>query len=437
MLKCPHPGHCHSDPMTDELDIEALLEAPFRKHEERGSVRKEEGRSHDSHHRSSHYRSSHHSSSQHYNSRRRSRSRSPSRHRRRYSRSPSPSRKLQHGRSSHEPEHIMPSLLTESQRDRRTVFCRQLAQRLEPRELKEFCESVGRVRDVRIVFDKVSRRSKGVAYVEFFEEESVPEAVALTGKKLLGIPIIVELTETEKNRIAEEAAMAVRMDKLAQKHSVFNLSVGNLSASITEQDLRRVFQPFGDITFVQVTREDASRASATIYFRDQHDARQASDKMNGFELAGRPMRIQLREAAPETVPKPSTRDYLEDDEDGMDLLLRQAKDTSALKGLASTRPSPCVLLQYMYDPSVETAPDWEVEIADEVREECSKFGRVIHLHVPKTAEGDVFLRFGSCDSAQGVVSSLGGRWFGGRQIGAMFIPKEDYIQRYPDTEHDL
>jgi RNA-binding protein 39 len=57
--------------------------------------------------------------------------------------------------------------------------------------------------------------------------------------------------------------------------------------------------------------------------------------------------------------------------------------------------------------------------------------------VPKTAEGDVFLRFGSSDSAQGVVSSLGGRWFGGRQIVAMFIPKEDYIQRYPDTEHDL
>jgi hypothetical protein len=39
-----------------------------------------------------------------------------------------------------------------------------------------------------------------VGYVEFKNEESVPAAIQLTGQKLLGIPIIAQLTEAEKNR---------------------------------------------------------------------------------------------------------------------------------------------------------------------------------------------------------------------------------------------
>jgi RNA-binding protein 39 len=42
-----------------------------------------------------------------------------------------------------------------------------------------------------------------VGYVEFYEEATVPVAIALTGQKLLGIPIAVTITEAEKNRQAE------------------------------------------------------------------------------------------------------------------------------------------------------------------------------------------------------------------------------------------
>jgi RNA-binding protein 39 len=47
-----------------------------------------------------------------------------------------------------------------------------------------------------------------VAYVEFYSMESVAKAIAMTGQKLLGIPVIVQPTEAEKNRIAAQAAMA-------------------------------------------------------------------------------------------------------------------------------------------------------------------------------------------------------------------------------------
>lgn len=342
-------------------------------------------------------------------------------------------------------------MLTETQRDRRTVFCRQLAQRCDSLALKEFCEQAGKVRDARIVYDKISKRSKGVAYVEFHDEESVPLAVALTGKKLLGIPIMVELTETEKNRLAEEAAAALRLEKLQQKTTLLEIFISNLHPSIVDADLKRVFQPFGDVTFVQVSREDTNRSTAIIQFKDQNDTKQAGEKMNGFELAGRPIRLMVREATVNEVNakhsatggEKMTSSFSDSakhrdasfDEDGMsssaDLMLKLARDTSALKGLASTRPSPCVILQHLYNPAVETEPDWEFEIAEEVQEECSKFGKVEHLHIPKTSDGDVLVRFASTDSAQAAVASLNGRWFGGMQVVAMFIPQNEYLARYP------
>ena len=88
-----------------------------------------------------------------------------------------------------------------------------------PKELIQFFEKVGPVNEAQIVKDRVSGRSKGeiifpqlldarantfrsVGYVEFKNEDSVQLAIQMTGQKLLGIPIIAQLTEAEKNRQA-------------------------------------------------------------------------------------------------------------------------------------------------------------------------------------------------------------------------------------------
>jgi len=41
-----------------------------------------------------------------------------------------------------------------------------------------------------------------MGYVEFYKPESVPLAIGLSGEKLLGLPIVVDPTEAEKNRAA-------------------------------------------------------------------------------------------------------------------------------------------------------------------------------------------------------------------------------------------
>lgn len=95
--------------------------------------------------------------------------------------------------------------MPEEDRDRRTVFVTQLAARLTTRELEDFFSQAGRLREAKIITDRNSRKSKGVGYVEFYEETSVQNALALSGQKLLGIPVIVQLSEAEKNRLAMQA----------------------------------------------------------------------------------------------------------------------------------------------------------------------------------------------------------------------------------------
>ncbi|RKF73681.1 RNA-binding protein rsd1 [Golovinomyces cichoracearum] len=195
-------------------------------------------------------------------------------------------------RPSRSPKREATPPLTEDERDRRTVFVQQLAARLRTKELIAFFEKVGPVKEAQIVKDRVSGRSKGVGYVEFKKEESVPAAIQLTGQKLLGIPIIAQLTEAEKNRQVRNPETAGSTLTQIPFHRLY---VGNIHFSITESDLQNVFEPFGELEFVQLQKEEQgrSRGYGFVQFRDPNQAREALEKMNGFDLAGRPIRVGL------------------------------------------------------------------------------------------------------------------------------------------------
>jgi len=73
------------------------------------------------------------------------------------------------------------------------------------------------------------------------------------------------------------------------------LYVGNIHFSITESDLENVFEPFGELEFVQLQKEEGgrSRGYGFVQYRIAADAKEALEKMNGFDLAGRPIRVGL------------------------------------------------------------------------------------------------------------------------------------------------
>ena len=148
--------------------------------------------------------------------------------------------------------------LTAEERDARTVFCMQLSARIKARELEEFFSVVGKVTDVRIITDAKTRRSKGIAYVEFEDVESVPLALGLGGQKLLGVPIVVQPTLAERNR----AANLNNPDHGAKPGAgPMRLYVGSLHFNITEDMLRGIFEPFGKIDVIQLIMDSETGRS--------------------------------------------------------------------------------------------------------------------------------------------------------------------------------
>jgi RNA-binding protein 39 len=163
----------------------------------------------------------------------------------------------------------------------------QLSAKASPHDLEEFFQKVGQVCDVKMISDRNSRRSKGIAYVEFYDESSVLPALSLTGQKLFGVPIIVQPTMAEKNRLAAQA------QNLKKAEGPKKLYVGSLHYNINEAILKTIFEPFGAVEKIQIMRDESglSKGYAFVEFNDSECAERALTNMNGVELAGRPMKV--------------------------------------------------------------------------------------------------------------------------------------------------
>ena len=73
-----------------------------------------------------------------------------------------------------------------------------------------------------------------------------------------------------------------------------NLFVGNMSFSTTESDLRSIFEPFGEISQVNViTDRDTGRARgfAFVEMTNDEEAAKAIEALNGKELDGRALNV--------------------------------------------------------------------------------------------------------------------------------------------------
>ncbi|KAM6319345.1 RNA-binding protein 39 isoform 3-T3 [Podargus strigoides] len=488
--------------MADDIDIEAMLEAPYKKdenklssangHEERSKKRKKSksrSRSHDrKRSRSKERKRSRDRERKKSRSRERKRSRSKERRRsrsrsrdrrfrgryrspyRRRSRSKSPFRK------DKSPVREPIDNLTPEERDARTVFCMQLAARIRPRDLEEFFSTVGKVRDVRMISDRNSRRSKGIAYVEFVDVSSVPLAIGLTGQRVLGVPIIVQASQAEKNRAA---AMANNLQKGSA--GPMRLYVGSLHFNITEDMLRGIFEPFGRIESIQLMMDSEtgrSKGYGFITFSDSECAKKALEQLNGFELAGRPMKVGH---VTERTDASSASSFLDSDElertgidlgttgrlqlmarlaegTGLqippaaqqalqmsgslafgavaDLQTRLSQQNEVLAAAASVPPlaTQCFQLSNMFNPQTEEEAGWDTEIKDDVIEECNKHGGVIHIYVDKnSAQGNVYVKCPSIAAAIAAVNALHGRWFAGKMITAAYVPLPTYHSLFPDS----
>ncbi|XP_043812137.1 RNA-binding protein 39 isoform X2 [Manihot esculenta] len=388
------------------------------------------------------------------------------------------------------------------ERDQRTVFAYQICLKADERDVYEFFSRAGKVRDVRLIMDRNSRRSKGVGYIEFYDAMSVPMAIALSGQPLLGQPVMVKPSEAEKNLV--QSTTTVNAGSGPYSGGARRLYVGNLHFNITEDQLRQVFEPFGAVELVQLPLDETGHCKGFgfVQFARLEDARNALNLNGQVEIAGRPIKVStVTDQTGMQDGGTNAGDFDDDEGGGLALnarsraLLMQKLDRSGtassiagslgtpvvstglpvpvapilgaapvvppvvaplmagsvpgLTGLAGAGvqlpasaipsvdtigiPSECLLLKNMFDPNVETEPDFDLDIKEDVQDECSKFGSLRHIYVDKNSSGFVYLRFENTQSAINAQRALHGRWFAGKMITATFMVPQMYEAKFPES----
>jgi len=94
-------------------------------------------------------------------------------------------------------------------------------------------------------------------------------------------------------------------EKVNDKRTLY---VGGLEESVTEETLRAAFVPFGEIIDVNMPVDNSSqkhRGFAFVQFDERGDAADAIDNMNGSELFGRVLKVNL--AKPDAANRGSHR----------------------------------------------------------------------------------------------------------------------------------
>ncbi|BAT93683.1 Polyadenylate-binding protein [Vigna angularis] len=207
------------------------------------------------------------------------------------------------------------------ERDQRTVFAYQISLKADERDVYEFFSRAGKVRDVRLIMDRNSRRSKGVGYIEFYDAMSVPMAIALSGQPVLGQPVMVKPSEAEKNLVQSTTSVAGGSTGLIGPYSggARRLYVGNLHISMSEADIRKVFEAFGQVELVQLPLDESGHCKGFgfVQFARLEDARNAQSLNGQLEIGGRTIKVSaVTDQSGMLEAGGNTGDFDDDDEGG-------------------------------------------------------------------------------------------------------------------------
>jgi len=284
----------------------------------------------------------------------------------------------------------------------------------------------------------------------------------------------VKASEAEKNFLAKkEASVAAASASVgstgAEGVGDSRLYLGNLHVNITEEDLKVVLSQFGTVESVHIHRDEVgtSRGYAFVRFARVEDAQSAFSKLAGLELAGKAIKVGFvndsGSSGVASTGQYSSGNWKLDDDEGSGLQMNAQSRAMLMAKLGQAAgiqvpvnpmvmaltspgtahipqvvdpmrappvgglPSVYIVIRNMFILAEEKGDSWDMDIREDVTEECEKFGKVEECHVDtKRTGGFVYVKFAAVDAASKAANSLNGRWFAGRMITTSFIDSSQY-----------
>jgi len=229
----------------------------------------------------------------------------------------------------------------------------------------------------------------------------------------------VQASGAEKNYTGELAIVAtaahaavIPFSLLASEDTSQRLYVGSLHYSFTEEDIMRIFELLGEIDYInlQKTSNGESKGYCYIQYQSSHDAKAALDRMNGYELGGRQLKVEL-------VKDDAGHVYTEG---------RPSVRTSC-----DRLPTCFVIMKNVFDIAEETEEEWDKDLELALRAKLAKYDAESIVVDKQSNSGDVYIRFEKIDCARSAQKSFDGRFFASRQIACFFLTSSMFMAKFP------
>ncbi|KAF2088245.1 hypothetical protein K490DRAFT_40096 [Saccharata proteae CBS 121410] len=220
------------------------------------------------------------------------------------------------------------------------------------------------------------------------------------------VPAVTDETEYEPGKVSNEV-----------KDTANKISVTRIPLYLNEEQIMELLSTFGELKAFVMVKDTSSEQSRGVSFCEYVDpliTDAAVQGLNGMELGEEHLRVQKASIGVQQAS-------------GLEMGVNAM---SMLAGTSSTDVEQGRVLQLlnMVTPDELMDNDEYEEIVEDVREECSKYGEVLDLKIPRPSGvrssngvGKIFVKYDTPESAQKALRALAGRKFADRTVVVTFF----------------
>ncbi|RYQ86990.1 splicing factor U2af large subunit B isoform X6 [Arachis ipaensis] len=285
---------------------------------------------------------------------------------------------------------------------------------------------------------------KKFAFVEMRSVEEASNAMALDGIIFEGAPVKVRrptdynpslaatLGPSQPNPNLNLGAVGLTPGSAGGLDGPDRIFVGGLPYYFTETQIRELLETFGPLRGFDLVKDREtgnSKGYAFCVYQDLAVTDIACAALNGIKMGDKTLTVRrANQGANPQQPKPE-----------QESILMHAQQQIALQKLmlqpALVATKVVCLTHAVSSDELKDDEDYE-EILDDMRQECSKFGTLVNVVIPRPQPngeatpgvGKVFLEYVDVDGATKARAGLNGRKFGGNQVVAVFYPENKFAQ---------
>ncbi|XP_057310882.1 splicing factor U2AF 65 kDa subunit-like [Hydractinia symbiolongicarpus] len=262
---------------------------------------------------------------------------------------------------------------------------------------------------------------KNFAFLEFRSVEETTLAMAFDGIMLQGQALKIRrpkdyqpipgISETQATHIPGVVSTVV-------PDTINKVFIGGLPNYLNEDQVKELLSTFGELRAFNLVKDSATGLSKGYAFCEYVDigiTDVAIAGMNGMQLGDKKLVVQRASVGSKTMPAQLTIP-------GFDM----NKEVTATNIL-------CLMNMVTAEELIDDE-DYD-EIYDDIREECSKYGRIRSLQIPRPSQefnvsgvGKIFIEYTSSSEAKTASEALAGRKFANRVVVTSYYDPDMYFR---------